>query len=913
MHYSLRAEPPIATQNRDIKVAGTNREKWPAKAQPVNAVRLTGSLAIFIQGSSELCCSGGEFCGRIQVVGKSRFGRILFGLLVVATTFDAVAFAQKIESAQFGKAVSDSDQLSEVGNEFRPMDAIYLKVSLDSRPKSGSLSCKFYFGKQLITTVAADLAELAARELPEGLNAYGLFTLKPTSPFPISDDYRAEIFYNDNLLGRFDFEITTAAKSVKPRRAADRSRPVAKDTPEIIKKLLGGTAYVHAADELGNSWTGTAWLLDRKQRLLVTNDHVASSAAEDGSPIAVTSIQLVFPEYKRGRVIHDAEHYRRFSAPVRASVVYSDSRRDLAILRAESVPTDNTAEIKLASDSGSIGDSLHSLGGVPRGSEGYWIYTSGEIRAVYKRSLANGFEAQTVEANMQTNQGNSGGPVLNDAGELVAVVEGHQTNARSVSLYIDLAEVKEFLHDSVSMIDPKVASDFVRRGDHHYEAGRLEEALQDYTRALRIDPKNADAMTSRGWVFYSKGDNQTALVEFSDAIEADRMSLHAYHGRATIRSEEGDYVGAIDDLTYALTNSTDSSDSSEFYNERGVAYWRMEKLDQAQADCERAVKADPTNAWAHYNRGNVLAAEDQHQAAVPAFLKAIELDATEAEFYWSMGKSAYAIGKPESAMKLFDTAIALDATVADYLISKAKVLADANNFAAASELLAAAIAIDENDDRVINEVGLMGFELGNYPMAEAMFRQAAELALADAVCWFNVGHAQLKQHKWNDAVRSLTKSIELDDRDGDTYALRGEAYSALGKSDFAKRDFAKAKKLMPGAFDKYSTKLLQVGNRTSGQLVVHLRYRAKGTDGTQRWYPLGGGTLQFTFEPNEISHLEYAGNQIHGDQFEIWAETTESGDIYTEHRKNKLISVGSTGYLSASGAPDTELYQFVAK
>ncbi len=851
------------------------------------------------------------------MVAKKAVGKFLFSLLALVAVLESrVATAQRIETARFGKTISKADQLSNLGNRFGPSETVILKVALDSRPKIGSLTCKFYLGKQHITTVSADLAQLATKDLPDHLNAYGVFTLKPTSPFPISDAYRAEILLDSKQLGSFAFAVVESSKptSLEPRKeSAHSGANSSAQSPDVIRTLLQGTAYVHATDDLGNTWTGTAWVLDRQRRLLVTNDHVATATPVDGENATVTSIKLVFPEYSNGRVIHDAEHYRRHATPINAKVIYGDKQRDLAILQAESLPSEHVTDIKLADTSTSLGDSIHSLGGIPRGSEGYWIYTSGEVRAVYQRSLANGYDAQTVEANMQTNSGNSGGPVVNDNGELVAVVEGHQTNARSVSLYIDLAEVKQFLRDSQSLIDPKSASDFVSRGDHHYEAGRLEAALQDYTRALRIDPNSAEAMSSRGWVFYSRGDNQTALVEFDDAIKANKMMLHAYHGRATIRSEEGDYDAAIRDLTYAITNAIDAADSSEFYNERGVAYWRMDDFQSARADFRRAIDADPSNAWAHYNRGNVLANDDLHVDAIESYGEAINLQPKEADFYWSMGKSAAAIDKTDSAMKLFDTAIALDSTQADYLISKAKLVAAQNDFTGASKLLLAAIEIDETDNRVVNDVGLFGFEIGNYPMAEIMFFRATELDPTDAVCWFNLGHAQLKQHKLPEALRHLTKSIELDDEDGDAYALRGEAYSAIGKANLAQQDFARAKKLIPGVFDKYSTKLLRIGNRTSEQLTVQLRYRAKGADGKQRWYPLNGQTLEFTFQPNEVAYLTHADKQIHGDQFEIFAVANASGTVYTEHKANKLIAVGSSGYLSATGEADTELYQFVSK
>lgn len=838
----------------------------------------------------------------------------LLAMLLVGRT----GVAQKIEAASFGKSISEADQLSEVGTKFGPLEKVILKVSLDSRPETGQLSCKFFLAKQHITTVSADLSELAAKDLPENLNAYGVFSLSPTAPFPVSDAYRADVYLNDKQLGSYSFEVVENAKTQRSKVSdakmrGDSANRTNRSTESIVDTLLRGTAYVHATDELGNGWTGTAWVLDREQRILVTNDHVANAAAHDDAYGEVAEIELIFPEYKNGRVIHDARHYKRFATPIKAKVIYGDKQRDLAILQAESLPDENITELELATASSSAGDSLHSLGGVPRGSEGYWIYTSGEVRAVYQRSLANGYDARTVEANMQTNQGNSGGPVVNESGQLVAVVEGHQTNARSVSLYIDLLEVKQFLADCKNLIAPKTSADFVVRGDHHYEAGRLDDAMKDYTRALRRDPSNAEAMSSRGWVFYSKGDSDTALVEFDGAIKTDKMMLYAYHGRATVYSERAEYDAAIQDLTFAITNATEDADAADFYNERGVAYWRKDDIDKASQDFGRAIDANPDNAWAHCNSGNMFAERGEHEEALAAYLKAIDLDPKEAEFFWSMAKSAQAIGKMESAFKLYDAAIALDGTQADYLISKAKCLAETGNFLEASELLVAAIDIDDTDSRVINEVGLVGFELGNYPMAEMMFQQAANLDPQDATCWLNVGHASLKQHNWSDAVGHLTKAIELDGDDGDAYALRGEAFSGLGQMNAAKKDFLAARKLFPATYERYATKLLKVGNRTPEELTVMVRYRVKGSDGVARWYPLGDKTLEFNFKPGEVSYLTADGKQVHGDRFRIWAVASGSGGEYSDFKFSELVSAGPAGYISGGGEAGTELYQFVKK
>jgi hypothetical protein len=64
--------------------------------------------------------------------------------------------------------------------------------------------------------------------------------------------------------------------------------------------------------------------------------------------------------------------------------------------------------------------------------------------------------------------------VINDKGELVAVVEGHHTEARLVSLYIAVEEVSAYMEELKDLIDPQTADAFYNRGDRRYFEGNFD-------------------------------------------------------------------------------------------------------------------------------------------------------------------------------------------------------------------------------------------------------------------------------------------------------------------------------------------------------------------------------------------------------------------------------------------------------
>src|SRR5262249_56449653 len=124
-----------------------------------------------------------------------------------------------------------------------------------------------------------------------------------------------------------------------------------------------------------------------------------------------------------------------------------DTRRDLAVLRLDSLP-DHVKAMPLAARSAGPGDTVHSVGnsGVLVGK--LWRYTAGKVRSVYQAEILTEdglLKARILETQSPINGGDSGGPLVNDRGELVGVVNSTQKQSRLVSCSVDVGEVRAFL------------------------------------------------------------------------------------------------------------------------------------------------------------------------------------------------------------------------------------------------------------------------------------------------------------------------------------------------------------------------------------------------------------------------------------------------------------------------------------
>lgn len=204
------------------------------------------------------------------------------------------------------------------------------------------------------------------------------------------------------------------------------------------RKALDSTTWVLSKNSDGTS-SGTGVLVDAEKRLIVTNAHVVGDSR---------SAVIFFRDLKNDRPVVEKQHYldNVKKLGVRGRVVAVDRKRDLALVELEKLPA-HAKPIELADQSTSPGVSIDSVGN-PGASDALWVYTSGKVRAVYKKRFRTGageHEFTVVETQSPLNSGDSGGPVVSPEGKLVGVVQAISKKGSLISYCVDISEVKDFL------------------------------------------------------------------------------------------------------------------------------------------------------------------------------------------------------------------------------------------------------------------------------------------------------------------------------------------------------------------------------------------------------------------------------------------------------------------------------------
>lgn len=167
---------------------------------------------------------------------------------------------------------------------------------------------------------------------------------------------------------------------------------------------------------------GTGFLIDTKG-YLVTNAHVIQQA------------QNIVVQNSEGKELHVA-------------VVYIDDARDLAILKIDDSSFVAPASIPygIKRTNGDIAEPIYTMG-YPRNDI---VYGEGYLAA---RTGFNG-DTLTCQIAIAANPGNSGGPVLNQNGEVIGILSAKQVSADGVVF----ATQSKYIYDALHQVDADTTS-----------------------------------------------------------------------------------------------------------------------------------------------------------------------------------------------------------------------------------------------------------------------------------------------------------------------------------------------------------------------------------------------------------------------------------------------------------------------
>ena len=139
-------------------------------------------------------------------------------------------------------------------------------------------------------------------------------------------------------------------------------------------------------------------------------------------------------------------------------------------------------------------------------------------------------------------------------------------------------------------LDSTSAAAYFHRGNIHLQTGGVDDAIADYTEAIRLNPDVAVAYSNRGAAYGMTHQLDKSISDYNQAIRLNPQYVEAYVGRAGTYGKQGAPDKAIADCNEAIRLSPDYAQA---YFNRCVAYKLKGELDKAMADYEKAHQLSP--------------------------------------------------------------------------------------------------------------------------------------------------------------------------------------------------------------------------------------------------------------------------------------------------------------------------------
>ena len=266
-------------------------------------------------------------------------------------------------------------------------------------------------------------------------------------------------------------------------------------------------------------------------------------------------------------------------------ITATDETNDLVLLK---VTAQSINPLPLGdSDTVRIGDTVYVVGN-PKGFEG--TFSNGIIS-----SVREGHNKKEFQMTAPISPGSSGGPVLNDKGEVIGVSvriypgQGAQnlnfaSHSNALKRLLARSGLVKSLSRRKSAILIKI---YLLRGSKKEKLGDYKGAIADYTKAIRLGPDNARAYYSRGIAKGKLGQHFAAIADYDTAIQLKPDYANTYYKRGNAKFDLGQYLSAIADYDTAIGFNPD--DVIAYYN-RGLAKRKLGHLWTAKQDLRIALK-----------------------------------------------------------------------------------------------------------------------------------------------------------------------------------------------------------------------------------------------------------------------------------------------------------------------------------
>ncbi len=203
---------------------------------------------------------------------------------------------------------------------------------------------------------------------------------------------------------------------------------------------------------------------------------------------------------------------------------------------------------------------------------------------------------------------------------------------------------------------PVASRPHVNYGTALQDAGRVNEAEQEFAAALRYNPNSAKAHAGLASILIGKGNFDEAENHFRAAVQSDPNNGEYHSGHAFALDQLGRVDEAAAECQAAVRASPKSAQAWYSY---GAFLEKHGKIDDAIPQYRQALQVDPRFVDAHVDLANALFEKGELNEAKPHYVEASRLEPKSAQIHNWLGKLLLREGNTADAAAQFREALRL--------------------------------------------------------------------------------------------------------------------------------------------------------------------------------------------------------------------------------------------------------------
>jgi len=335
-------------------------------------------------------------------------------------------------------------------------------------------------------------------------------------------------------------------------------------------------------------------------------------------------------------------------------------------------------------------------------------------------------------------------------------------------------------------------------------SGHMQEAITQFSKAIKLNPATASYYAERGWCYAMKGYRKLAFADFTKAITIDPDCSNAFSYRGELNAAIGFKKKSQEDCNKALSIGISPIDTMGFLN-RGRVYSTLGREKDAGKDFEQALKVigSSSGAGTYYQKAICEFCFKHSTEALADVNNAIKLESLNPDYIFLRGLIYSSDGKTQEAVSDYTQVLKItpDNLGAKYNRACNYMTLGKNDLAIKE--LNDDIAYEPCPNNLIKRANY--FEAKeDYATAVKDTTQAITIDPDDVKAYITRGYEYCHLKKLKQALKDLNQALVLDPKSAWAFYQRGVAYSDLGEMDKAINDLSKAIALQPQAGAFYS-------------------------------------------------------------------------------------------------------------